>query len=173
MDKRLFDKSFSKVIWVLVEQSKLYKSKSKEFKLIKSALNQVLRKWTDVSIDMISEGVIELFQNKNVEQSPFDTLPTKLNFLGKNEKGKSFLVWEHTTPVNIFIEETLLKMESEEQVFMAMSDYSGICLVTRKEDDRLNEKGMRNKRNPNWETCYKQANIVPISRNEFNEKLIN
>ena len=48
-----------------------------------------------------------------------------------------------------------------------MNNYSGVCWITRQEDDLLNKNKFRNNRNGKWEKCYEKCNIKIINLNDF------
>ena len=74
---------------------------------------------------------------------------------------------EHTTPVNIFINE-LLKCESLENVVRVMNEYTGVCLITREEDDFLNRSGFMSKRPDGWKVAYDACGIEVMDESEYN-----
>jgi hypothetical protein len=73
------------------------------------------------------------------------------------------VVWEHTTPLNILLKELITK-RSQEEVNECMDSYSGVCLITREEDDVLNENKMRTVRPGGWEECYALCGIDVVRR---------
>ncbi len=76
-------------------------------------------------------------------------------------KGRSWLVWEHTTPLKEFIEK--LKMcKNEKEVRSVMNDYSGVYWISRAEDDALRAHGYSNKRPGGWRRCYNKCGIRVI-----------
>jgi hypothetical protein len=76
---------------------------------------------------------------------------------GKNDNGMSNLVFDFTTPIPEFFNQ-LLKCKSIDEVGYKMLDYSGVCWITRKENDILIEK-FKSKRPNGWRQCYKECGI--------------
>tara|TARA_B110000008_G_C16975366_1_gene565649 strand:+ start:5547 stop:5774 length:228 start_codon:yes stop_codon:yes gene_type:complete len=71
------------------------------------------------------------------------------------------IVFEHSTPVNELID-TLIRLNTLENIKTALKNYSGVCWITREEDNLLNEYGFKNNRNGNWEKCYELCGIKPL-----------
>jgi hypothetical protein len=153
------DKDFAPLIWTAVQ---CYNRASDDYskKKLKEALKDCLKKWSDQPVKMISEAV----QNLNVDgtKNPFDLMWTDRNIFGKIYN-KSMIVWEHTTPLNEFYQ-TLVKCKSFEEIEMALSNYSGVCWITRDEDNLLNKNKFRSNRPGGWESCYSSCGIKLIKK---------
>ena len=70
-------------------------------------------------------------------------------------------MWEHTTPVNLLLND-LLSAETKDKAINILKNYSGVCLITREEDDILNSSGMRTVRPGGWKKCYETCGIEVI-----------
>ena len=46
-----------------------------------------------------------------------------------------------------------------------MSNHTGVCWITREEDNRLNKSGFRSNREDGWQVVYEKCNINVIVRN--------
>lgn len=155
--------------WVDLIYSNLVFLKKTEKKTVhhthaKRALNRLLRAWTDYPPKYVSKKALLLFEEAG--KSPKDTSRKDSLMFGRVEygkdgerKGKSKIVFEHTTPINEFIDH-LLTLDSINQIKDAMNRYSGVCWVTREEDNLLNEKKCRSNRNGKWEKCYNDYKIT-------------
>ena len=67
----------------------------------------------------------------------------------------------------IFIKE-LLKCKSLDDVVRVMNEYTGVCLITREEDDCLNSKGLTSKRPDGWVIAYNSCGIEVMDESQFN-----
>jgi hypothetical protein len=63
----------------------------------------------------------------------------------------------------------LANSKTLEEVKQAMKEYSGVCLLTREEDDCLNTKGYRQKRPQGWKLAYESCNIQVMDESQFND----
>ena len=136
-------------------------------KKLKESAHTILRKWCDLQFPMlISEKAYELIKKQNIELFHGDVTDTEFPMLyyndrlycGKDEKGRSNLVYEHTTPIAQFFKE-LCKTKNTEEVEKGLENYSGVCWITRQEDDILSKK-YRRKRPNGWRACYEECGIV-------------
>ena len=151
-------KLFEPIIWLMVQQYNSTEVNHSRKKL-KEALKDTLKKMTDWPVYLVSQSVLDLCNEKGI--NPFHLLWPQRNILGKYE-GKSMLVWEHTTPLSQFFE-TLVSCNSIEEVGRAIENYSGVCWITREEDNRLN-KIFKQKRPNGWQSAYKQCGINVVYR---------
>jgi hypothetical protein len=131
-------------------------------KKIKEGLKDTLKKWTDKNVKMVSKKVMERSKKEIYSVDPFQLLWTDRNKLGKvqvqGKSSKSWLVWEHTTPLNEFYK-TLTECKSEKDVENSMKKYSGVCWISRDEDNALNAKKYRSRRPGGWQKCYEECSI--------------
>ena len=141
-------------------------------KKLKESSYRVLRKWSDLKTPMlISKKAYELIKKQDkklidrfVADNGLPILYYKDRlFCGRDEKGRSNLVYEHTTPISQFFKD-LCKTKSVEEVVVALENFSGVCWITRQEDDILNKK-YRRKRPNGWRACYKECGILVKSFN--------
>lgn len=164
-DYATHDAAFLPVIWTYVRQYNGSDGLTRK-KLWEGTLDG-LKKWADVPPKMVSREVIRLMQGR--ESSPFSLLWPDRFELGHCERigrKRSMLLWEHTTPLNEAAR-SLVKCADELQVKEWMSAYSGVCWITRAEDDMLNDKGFRSRRPGGWERCYAECGIDVVSRAEY------
>ncbi len=154
------DITFKPIIWLFVQQYDSSKDSYTKRKL-KEALKDTLKKMTDQKVNMVSEAVFIACQEIN--QDPFELLWPKRNILGKDENGKSLLLWEHSTPLEEYFE-SLIKCKSETEVGEAIENYSGVCWLMRHEDNLLNKSGFRAKRPGGWEETYNKCGIKIIRK---------
>lgn len=152
--------AFKPIIWLFVQQYNLAQDNFVKKKL-KEAMKDTIKKMTDQKVTMVSEAVWD--ECKKVGVDPFELLWTKRNILGQDENSKSFLLWEHSTPIGEFFD-TLIKCESEDKVAEAIKNYSGVCWLMRHEDNMLNKSGFRAGRPGGWEKIYNQCGIKIIKK---------
>jgi len=162
-----FDDAFYPLIWTHVQQYQMcvikYGEKERITKKVKESLNGCVQKWSDLPATMASAKVIEFFDLKFPHLDPFTITWHQKYLVGKDDKKRGLIVWEHTTPLNILLKELITK-QSQEEVNECMNSYSGVCLITREEDDTLNENKMRTVRPGGWEECYSSCGIDVVRR---------
>ena len=153
-------KSFIPIIHLFVKQ---YNNESDLFikKKLKEALKDTLKKMTDQKVTMVSKAVMEACTKIDVD--PFELLWTKRNVLGKDENGKSLLLWEHTTPLAEYFE-ALVSCETIIEINEIIKNYSGVCWLMRHEDNLLNKNGFRSKRPGGWKETYTKCGIQIIQK---------
>jgi len=105
----------------------------------------------------------DFFNSEFPHLDPFTITWHQKYLVGKDDKKRGMIVWEHTTPLNILLKELITK-KSQEEVNECMNSYSGVCLITREEDDVLNENKMRTVRPGGWEECYALCGIDVVRR---------
>ena len=84
-----------------------------------------------------------------------------------SKKVADHFISNFTTPVAFFLE-ALSKSKTLEEVKLAMKEYSGVCLLTREEDNCLNTKGYRQKRPQGWKLAYDSCDIQVMDENQYN-----
>jgi hypothetical protein len=159
--RTLGSEEFANVLFAIVTQ--YIKSDYKQDpinKTLKNSAFQIIRKWADINDPLLySKAAMKLL--KEHKQIPFYGLPLysrKDRFAcGKNDKGLSNLVFDFTTPISEFFNQ-LLECKSVDEVGYKMLDYSGICWITREEDNILTKK-FKSKRPNGWRQCYKECGI--------------
>lgn len=159
--RTLGNEEFANVLFALITQYNKsdYRQDPVNKKLKESAF-QLIRKWTDLNDPLLySKAAMKLL--KEHDQIPNYGLPLyswKDRFAcGKDVKGRSRLVYEHTTPISEFFYQ-LLKCKSVDEVGFKLLDYSGVCWITREENDILSKK-FKSKRPNGWKQCYKECGI--------------
>lgn len=156
------DLAFSRIFAIQVEEYNKAENAWAKRK-IKEAIKESIKKWSDQPVKMVSKGVMEECSSRSID--PFELMWTKREAIGKTEKGKSRLLWEHTTPVGEFFTE-LITYKSLEEIQTAIENYSGVCWILREEDDALNANGYRDKRPGGWRKCYEECGIYVVTKDE-------
>mgnify|MGYP000361862016 CR=1 FL=1 len=151
---------FKPIVWSYVQQ---YNRTQVPFikKKLKEGLKDTLKKLTDQKVTMDSEEVMNACIPLEID--PFELLWTKRDVIGKDESGKSLLVWEHTTPLSEYFE-SLIACKSEQEISHVIENYSGVCWIMRHEDNALNAAGFRSSRPYGWEEAYKSCGIKLIRK---------
>ena len=166
IDENVGNEEFSKVLFCLVEQhNNTYDEIGKK---LKESAHTILRKWCDLQTPVLfSNAACDLIEKERsfLEHPGFQW--TDRFFCGKDEKGRSNLVYEHTTPIGEFFKE-ILTCKSQNEVLDKLDSYSGICWITREEDDRLSKK-YRRKRPGGWRKCYKECGIIVEEDEDYKE----
>jgi len=162
IDKETWDEAFTPVIWEFV---KSHNNANGMFlkKKLKEALKRTVYKWTDLPPTYVSTEILRLFEENNIEADPFDLIYTNREMLGRGEDGKTIMLWEHTT-TNHETYQSIVSCNSIEELKNVMSNYSGVCWLTREEDTLLSKSGFRSKRTKGWQHAYKECNINVIKR---------
>ena len=125
---------------------------------LKEGIKTLIMKWTDRPVEMVSEEAMRIAQSVGLDA--FDLLWPQRNKAGRDTKGKSLLVWEHTTPVEELFQQFVTDPENLEK---HMADYSGVCWISREENDKLDKK-FRSKRPGGWRKVYDSLGIKVIDR---------
>jgi len=164
-----FNDSFSNIILSYVTEYRLVNDLYLKRKL-KEGLKDTLKKWSDQPVKMVSKKVIEKSRSVTPQINPFDIKWTERNKLGEvfeeKKRPKSFLVWEHTTPLNELFEK-LTSTISKEEIISNLENYSGVCWITRQEDDILTKSGYRSNRPEGWKKCYEKCGIEVITIEDY------
>ena len=159
------DEFFIPLIWSHIQQHrkavKKLGTKDRTCRKVRESLNSCILKWSDGPSKMISRKALEFFKTRFP-----DIDPKKINWhqkykLGKDDGKRGNIMWEHTTPVNLLLND-LLSAKSKEETVSILSNYSGVCLITREEDDVLNSNKMRTVRPGGWEKCYESCGIEVV-----------
>ena len=135
------------------------KAKSLHHKNAKRALNRLLRAWTDYPPTYVSEKALLLFQANGIDPLSATRKDSRI-FNSKGDNKKSLIIFEHTTPIDE-LTKLLVSIESSEIEEMLLN-YSGVCWITREEDDRLNQNNFRKHRNGDWAKAYSSLGIITI-----------
>jgi len=158
------DESFANVIYNYL--SELKNNEGYSLSRMKYALQYTIRIWSGKPQKIISKKVAEYFIKEFPTVNPFLVRwkqRKKYGMVG----GKSFLLFEHTTPIKVFLD-SLNKSKSVEDVKNAMKAYTGICVITRDEDDCLNRGGFTSKRPDGWMQAYQSCGIEIMDESQFN-----
>lgn len=159
IDTARHDEAFLTVLWAYVRQHR-QATHSATRKKLREGLKDALKKWTDMPVKMASEAAAALAAN--CRQDIFRLMWTDRHRCGV-EAGRSKILWEHTTPLNEAFE-TLAACADEAEVRRWMQGYSGVCWITRDEDDELNRRGYKSKRPGGWRDCYTRCGIMVLER---------
>lgn len=159
------DEPYANIFYVFITEYN--KSKGFEKSNLKRAFQYAIREYTNKPHKLISNKVADYFIQKFPNSSPFHVRYSNRKKFGILDNNQGFLLFEHTTPVKVFLE-SLSKAKTLEDIKNAMKDYSGVCLVTRDEDNCLNTKGLRSKRPQGWKLAYESCDIQVMDENQFN-----
>lgn len=163
VDREEWHEMWLPIFWSHVQS---YNSATNKFlkKKLKEGLKRNIYKWTDLPPKFVSTEIIRLFEENGIEESPFDLIYTDRKILGRNEDGRTIMLWEHTTTNH----ETYLEMvacKTQEELSKVMKNHSGVCWITRDEDIRLNKSGFRSNRKDGWRKAYEKCDIKFIENN--------
>ena len=141
VDHKEWNEQFLPIMWAFVQS---YQTSKNSFlkKKIKEALKRTIYKWTDLPPKYVSTEIIRLFEENGIEEDPFNLIYTDRKMLGRDENGRTIMLWEHTT-TNHETYQTFVKCQSQEELKEAMLNHTGVCWITREEDNRLNKSGFR------------------------------
>ena len=159
-----FEKDWTDLIYSNLKIEKACNQKNPHYKNAKRALNRLLRAWTDYPANYVSENCLKMFRKAKIDVASIDRRHTLI--LGRNKENKSKIVFEHSTPINDLIA-VLINTNTLEEVNTALKNYSGVCWITREEDDILNKNKFKNTRNGNWAKSYEDCRIKPLLISEL------
>lgn len=128
-------------------------------KRIREAMTPILQKYGDViGATEVSAGVADLFYKKGVDINELGTSWNNRNMLGQTEDKKSLLLFEHATPNRVMRD---LILENREDTNKILEENYVVSWITREEDARLNEAGLRSSVpcGGTWQDRYAAANI--------------
>jgi hypothetical protein len=157
------DDSFANVFFLMITELK--NNEGFSLSRMKKAFQYAIREWTKKSHKIISKKVAEHFIKNFPDVNPFSIVWGQRKKYGV-VNGKSFLLFEHTTPVSVFLT-SLSKVKTLEDVKNSMKEYSGICVITRDEDDCLNRSGFTSKRPDGWVQSYNACGIEVMNESEY------
>ena len=158
------DQHVTKWLPGFVWATQLYKNSEDKIdrSIARATLRKMVAKYTDRSPTMGSKKALELANRYN--RNLFEMRWSHRNKCGK-VNSKPALMWEHTTP-NSKLCDKLIACKLESEIFQALKNYSGVCWITREEDNALNAAGYLNKRPGGWKRCYKYVGIDVIIKSE-------
>jgi len=159
------DEPYANIFYVFITEYN--SSKGYEKSNLKRAFQYAIRDYTLKPHKLISKRVAEHFIQKFPNSNPFEVRWQSRKKFGTVSGGKSFLLFEHTTPVKNFLI-TLANSKTLEEVKNAMRQYSGFALLTRDEDNCLRDKGYTSNRPQGWRQAYESCNIELIDENQYN-----
>jgi hypothetical protein len=155
--KKEFTDAFAPSIWEYVSRYNKTQSKSNLKRQLNGAVRTSLQKWSDRYPKIVSLKAYKLA--KKHKKDLFKMLWKDRKECGVNKKGKSNLVWEHTTPINELIK-SLCTCKDLQCIKNTLNNYSGVCWITRNEDDALNKNSYGSKRPGGWKKCYGKCGII-------------
>lgn len=153
------DESFARVFEFFLNELKNNTGLSKA--KMRKSLILTIRMWTEKPSNLISKKVLDHF----IENYP-NLNPYKVSFRPRNKFGID-VIFEHTTPVNIFVTQ-LFEAKSLDEIKLAMSNYSGLSIITLDEDRCLHSKGYSKSRPQGWRQAYLDCDIDVMDENQFN-----
>jgi hypothetical protein len=167
IQKETYTEHFAPVVWANLEAIRLIGSNKSDVKIsqkLRNALNKTLRYWEEDHPKLISKKAMAMITNHNnnikkgskleLENFRYDKDRSKL---GKNSKGELNIAFEHTIPVDQLIED-LMKCKSLEGVKMILNESSGVCIITREENNNIPSK-YKKQRLEGWRLCYAECGI--------------
>lgn len=163
IDRKEWNEAYLRPIWAFVQQ---YQEAKQPFlrKKLKEALKRTIYKWTDLPPRFVSTEVLRLFEEQGIDKDPFTMIYPDRKTLGRDENGRTIMLWEHTT-TNHETYQTFVKCQSIDELKQAMDNHTGVCWITREEDNRLNKNGFRSSREGGWQKAYEQCNIKIVEKN--------
>ena len=143
----------------------LYKSAedNTDRSIARGTMRKLVAKFSDRPPSLASKRALELAVANGSDL--FEMRWAHRNRCGKI-KGKPALMWEHTTPNSVLCDQ-LLDCNSEEEIRTRLKNYSGVCWITREEDDLLNKAGYLAKRPGGWKKCYDSVGIKIVTKEEW------
>ena len=162
VDHQEWNEQFLPIMWVFV---KSYQASKNDFlkKKIKEALKRTIYKWTDLPPKYVSTEIIRLFEENGIEEDPFSLIYPDRTILGRDIDGKTIMLWEHTT-TNHETYQSFVKCQSQSELEEVMLSHTGVCWITREEDNRLNKGGFRSSTEAGWKETYAKCNIQVIQK---------
>ena len=149
--KKEFDDLFIPVICDIVKRYNKQTKNNTAKKLLKAALRQVIRKWTDKPVNKVSEKAYNLIVKQNIN-------PYQLAWSDEKYRKSLKLKWEHMSTVEELIQK-LTTVTNYEECKNILLNYPGVCIITEDEDISLKQHGYNSKRPGGWEKCYEDCNI--------------
>lgn len=159
-----FEKDWTDLIYSNLKLLKACNQKNPHYRNVKRALNRLLRAWTDYPANYVSQNCLKMFRKAKIDVASIDRRHTLI--LGRNKENKSKIVFEHSTPINDLIA-VLINTNTLQDVNIVLKNYSGVCWITREEDDILNKNKFKNTRNGNWAKSYENCEIIPLLISEL------
>lgn len=162
VDRQEWNAQFLPVMWAFVQS---YQASKNDFlkKKLKEALKRTIYKWTDLPPRFVSTEIIRLFEERGIDKDPFTLIYPDRKVLGRDDQGRTIMLWEHTT-TNHETYQTFVSCQSIEELQEAMDAHTGVCWITRDEDHRLNKSGFRSLRTEGWQKAYEACNIKVIEK---------
>lgn len=157
-----WDATWAPSFWALIQASKQAQDPLLK-KRLKEGLKRLIYRWTDRPSQWVSRQIIARFQEQGIDRDPFQLTYADRKLLGRDEKGRTHMLWEHTTTNH----QTYLQMmacRTQEELLLCMRNHSGVCWITREEDQKLNRMGYRSQREAGWESAYRECGIEVVPR---------
>ena len=79
------------------------------------------------------EILTDVLEKRGNNFTPDILIWSNRNIFGKNSEKFNNVVYEHTTPLNIFCSK-LISCTTTEEIEEMLNNYTGVCIVTKKED---------------------------------------
>ena len=159
------DQLFLPVIWTCVQQYHRADDGHTRSQL-KECVMEIIRKWTNRPVSFVSTAVISIAEAHKSSVNVFNLMWPQRRIFNQSSGSKSLMVFEHTTPISETVL-TLLECISIDDAIKMMKDYSGVCWITREEDDLLNAHGYRSRRPGGWQRCYAECDIKVLTAEEY------
>ena len=154
------DESFARMFYHFLTELKENTGYSRA-KMLRS-FDRIIRNWSDRPPQIISKRVIDHFIINHPNKNPY-----KVVFRPRDRFGIP-VIFEHTTPVNLFVK-NLLNTNTLEEVRQVMNEYSGMSIITVEEDICLLSKGYSRNRPQGWQQAYTECNIDIMNESEYEQ----
>ena len=128
---------------------------------MKKAFTLAIREWSRRPPKIASKKVIDHFIENYPNVNPF-----KVNHRPRNKYGID-VIFEHTTPVNNFVKQ-LISSKNIDEIKNAMTNYTGMCIISLDEDRCLFRSGLSRQRPQGWEHAYASCGIEIIEESQYN-----
>jgi hypothetical protein len=155
-----FDHAFYLIIWESVKSIKQEKDPA-IYKELVATLKVIIQKYTNYPTQLVSKSANILCSEMNI--NPFELKWSQRGILGKvpsKNVEKNSIIWEHVIPLTETVKD-LINCNNEKEVLLYLNNYPGTCLITRQEDDKLNEK-YKSQRPGGWKKIYQDIGIEVI-----------
>jgi len=160
--------SFARIIFTMVNE---YHNAPDGFTKtqIKWSLQTTISCWSDKPYKMISKKIADHFIINHPTVNPFKLKWKTCKKYGVvGDRNQRYIVFEHTTPISMVINQ-VFSSKTFDEILNVLELYSGICLITRDEDNVLYDKGYGSNRTIGWVKAYNDCGIEVITESQYNE----
>lgn len=142
---------------------KAYKKDSNpNIKLYSAALSIVFRKYTDgKNVEYASKDAMDEFSKlakAGIISSDVSLKTLQWKDQPSFDEGRKIFHYEHCTPIKSLVDEALYTDNDVDNILAK----SVVCWILKTENEELDKKGYRTKRDGGWKKCYNDCGIIPI-----------